>query len=447
VRDDGGTANGGVDTAASANTITFGVTPVNDAPAGVNNTVVTLEDTGYTFTDSDFGFSDTHDTPSDNFIGVRITTLPTAGTLTLNGVAVTAGQVVLESDIAGGLLVFTPSLNGNGTGYSSFTFQVQDDGGTGNGGADTDPVANTMTIDVTPVNDAPTDIGLSKNWFPMGSHTGDLVANLSTNDPDNDNSTMVYSIVGSPSIFALVGDKLVLTSSPNPHTAPKTYTITLRADDGQYTVDKTFTIYMGNPAFILPDETPVHVRPDQDWGPTYIPPEVFTPIHNAFSQIRYSGDGLGNLIATSFLTYGEVQVKAFYGNKVPDQGRNAVDATLAPTTTTDTILRESTAFESKDIGAKPVATLGGAYIENASDKPHVREQQAGVEEWIIAYHESPLYKAMMAHKAGADETPMEKKITDVDRRPSRDIGLQLDEAALYYQSKEHKLFEALTKRK
>ena len=45
--------------------------------------------------------------------------------------------------------------NANGAGYASFTFQVRDNGGTANGGVDLDPSRNTITIDVTSVNDAP----------------------------------------------------------------------------------------------------------------------------------------------------------------------------------------------------------------------------------------------------------------------------------------------------
>ena len=80
---------------------------------------------------------------------MKITTLPGAGTLTDNGVAVTAGQLVSVADITAGLLVFTPAANANGTGYASFTFQVQDDGGTANGGVNLDQSANTLTINVT----------------------------------------------------------------------------------------------------------------------------------------------------------------------------------------------------------------------------------------------------------------------------------------------------------
>jgi hypothetical protein len=70
-------------------------------------------------------------------------------------VAVTAGQFVSAADISAGKLLFTPAANANGAGYASFTFQVQDDGGTTNGGVDGDPTPRTMTVNVTNVNDAP----------------------------------------------------------------------------------------------------------------------------------------------------------------------------------------------------------------------------------------------------------------------------------------------------
>ena len=80
VQDNGGTANGGVDLDQSANTITINVTSVNDAPAGTNNTVTTLnEDTAYTFAAADFGFSDPNDSPANTLAAVKITTLATNG--------------------------------------------------------------------------------------------------------------------------------------------------------------------------------------------------------------------------------------------------------------------------------------------------------------------------------------------------------------------------------
>ncbi|MGH6649067.1 DUF4347 domain-containing protein, partial [Aquabacterium sp.] len=128
---------------------------VNEVPIGTSKTVTTNEDTAYTFTVADFGFTDPNDSPANTLLSVKITTLPAAGSLTLNGVAVTVGQFVSAANIASGLLKFTPAANANGAGYASFTFQVQDNGGTANGGVNLDATPRTMTVDVTAVNDAP----------------------------------------------------------------------------------------------------------------------------------------------------------------------------------------------------------------------------------------------------------------------------------------------------
>jgi hypothetical protein len=58
-------------------------------------------------------------------------------------------------DITAGKLQFIPVANAHGTPYASFTFQVQDNGGTANGGANTDPTVNTITINVTSIDDPP----------------------------------------------------------------------------------------------------------------------------------------------------------------------------------------------------------------------------------------------------------------------------------------------------
>ncbi len=138
-----------------SNTVTITVTPVNDAPNGSDKTLTILEDTSHTFSITDFGYADTSDNPANNLLAVTITTLPATGNLTLAGVAVNAGQSIAATDIATSKLVFTPIADANGVGYASFTFQVQDDGGTSNGGIDLDPTPNTVTFNITAVNDAP----------------------------------------------------------------------------------------------------------------------------------------------------------------------------------------------------------------------------------------------------------------------------------------------------
>jgi large repetitive protein len=108
VQDDGGVANGGVDTDQSPNTITFDVTSVNDAPQGADNTVTTSEDTDYVFSVADFGYTDTSDVPANNFAVVIITTLPANGVLTLAAGASVTGAVIAGQTISVADIPFLP---------------------------------------------------------------------------------------------------------------------------------------------------------------------------------------------------------------------------------------------------------------------------------------------------------------------------------------------------
>src|SRR5260370_6405524 len=140
----------------SSQSFAIAVGNVNEAPTGASSTLTTNEDTAHVFTVADFGFSDPQDNPSPNALqAVHIDTLSGSGSLTNNGTPVIAGTVISAADIIAGPLKFTPAADANGASYASFTFQVQDNGGTANGGGDTDPTAKTITINLTPVNDAP----------------------------------------------------------------------------------------------------------------------------------------------------------------------------------------------------------------------------------------------------------------------------------------------------
>ena len=88
--------------APASDTRDITVTAINDPPTGVNKTVTTPEDTPFTFGTIDFGFSDPIDASSHTLLAVRITTLPAADSLTNNGVAVSAGQLIPVADITAG---------------------------------------------------------------------------------------------------------------------------------------------------------------------------------------------------------------------------------------------------------------------------------------------------------------------------------------------------------
>ncbi|MHC4816055.1 MAG: Ig-like domain-containing protein, partial [Planctomycetota bacterium] len=106
----------------------------NTAPTAADNTVTTNEDTGFTFSESDFGFSDADG--GDVLTKIQITSLESAGTLKLSGADVALNQEILAADI--GNLVFMPAQDANGTGYDSFDFKVHD-------GTEYSVAANTIT--------------------------------------------------------------------------------------------------------------------------------------------------------------------------------------------------------------------------------------------------------------------------------------------------------------
>ncbi|MEI8017240.1 MAG: hypothetical protein WCH39_03520 [Schlesneria sp.] len=156
VQDDGGTASGGVDLDPNPQRMLINYAPPNHAPTGTPTTVFLTDNTLYTLKLSDFGFTDPKDSPSNNLKAVKFTVPSSYGTLTDNGVPVAAGQFVSATDISNGLLVFTPQPNLNY--YSPLylgQFQVQDDGGTANGGIDLDPNPVRMLFNLAVPNNAP----------------------------------------------------------------------------------------------------------------------------------------------------------------------------------------------------------------------------------------------------------------------------------------------------
>jgi len=179
------TASGGV------STLQLSITSVNDAPSGTDKTVSITDKQTYTFSTADFGFSDPLDTPSNNFSYVKITTLPSAGTLKLGGTTVSAGALIPVGSLA--TLVYTPAENTGSDQAISFTFQVQDDGGTTNSGVNLDPSANTFTLNIARVNDAPVNTipaSRTTNSYTPLTFTGSNTVSVS----DLDGSDVNYGL-------------------------------------------------------------------------------------------------------------------------------------------------------------------------------------------------------------------------------------------------------------
>src|SRR5207247_652206 len=118
------------------------VTPVNDAPVAANDdSYTTPEDTQLTVSAPGVLANDS-DVDGDALSAVLVSN-PTHGTLTLNG---------------DGSLVYMPALNFNG--IDSFTYKASD-------GQAQSGVA-TVTITVTPVNDAP--VAANDDSYDLHSH-------------------------------------------------------------------------------------------------------------------------------------------------------------------------------------------------------------------------------------------------------------------------------------
>ncbi len=124
-------------------------------------------------------------TPTDadgNSLTITVTAVPSGGTLaTADGTAVTTSSTLTLTQLTG--LVFTPdaNLNDDTTTFGTFTYTVSD-------GSLTD--SSTVTISVTPVNDAPElpnpDLAIDENHA--------AVVAMDTTDVDGD--TLTYSVTG-----------------------------------------------------------------------------------------------------------------------------------------------------------------------------------------------------------------------------------------------------------
>jgi large repetitive protein len=193
---------------------TLTLTTVNHAPEGTDGTVTLAEDTSYHLQVSDFGFKDSD--AGDRLSAVRINTLPTDGTLTLNGKAVVAGQVIAAGDI--GSLVFKPDANENGAAYAKLTFSVADRAGA------YDSTPNTLAFNVTPVNDAPiARIASHGGLLGLVDVSVDPILNFSSNqhlgvyDVDNNLTRIDVSVENLLSVGGLANDILGLIGLGGDH--------------------------------------------------------------------------------------------------------------------------------------------------------------------------------------------------------------------------------------
>jgi hypothetical protein len=161
IHDNGGTANGGVDTSTPPQTFTITVTLVNQAPtfsAGTDQSI--LEDAGPIAVP---GWAS------------AITSGPGDPAQTLNFIVTNDNNALFSTQpavSATGVLTYTTAPNANGA--TTVSVSLHDNGGVANGGDDTSGI-QTFAISVTAVNDAPSftkgaDVSLPEESSPV-THT------------------------------------------------------------------------------------------------------------------------------------------------------------------------------------------------------------------------------------------------------------------------------------
>jgi len=182
--------DGALDSAAA--TVSITITPVNDAPVANAQAVTTLEDTtaGITLTGSDV---------ENAALTFTVLTSPTKGTL--SGTAPN--------------LTYTPNLNENGS--DSFTFRVND-------GA-LDSAAATVSITITPVNDAPVANAQAVTTLE------DTAAGITLTGSDVENDALTFTVLTSPTKGTLSGTAPNLTYTPNSNENGSD-SFTFRVNDG-----------------------------------------------------------------------------------------------------------------------------------------------------------------------------------------------------------------------
>jgi CshA-type fibril repeat protein len=162
---------------SNATSLIITVRAVNDAPVALASAITMDENGTYNFKSSDFNYSDVeNNTP----LSITIFTLPAKGSLKLNGVPVTAGQIILMSNIRN--LSYAPLPNEYGSTYAPFQFKVND---STNG-----TQAATMNINITHVVSPPiiTNDNLTTN------QNTPLSMNILTNDVNIDGTINANSV-------------------------------------------------------------------------------------------------------------------------------------------------------------------------------------------------------------------------------------------------------------
>ena len=158
--------------------------------------------------------------------------------------------------IVGNQLKANPSFDFEAQNSYSIRVQTKDQGGL--------PYEKQFTINVTDVNEAPTDITLSQNTIAENKPVGTVIGSFDTTDPDF-NESFTYSLVSGTgasdnSKFIILGNQLIATASFDFETK-NSYNLRVRTTDkGGLSYEKPLTINVtdvGDTSFVTINSTTI----------------------------------------------------------------------------------------------------------------------------------------------------------------------------------------------
>ncbi len=194
LRDDGGTANGGIDVSATQN-FRITIASVNDPPSFTLSGPITVDEDSGAFEQT--GFAQGSAGPPDESAQTLSYTLTANSDASLFSAA--------PSIDASGTLRFTPAADANGV--ATVEFEVRDDGGTANGGIDVGLQRRTSTITVRSVNDAPSftaggDRTVNEDAGPIT--VNDWATQISAGPANESNQSVSFTVASNdaPQLFS-----------------------------------------------------------------------------------------------------------------------------------------------------------------------------------------------------------------------------------------------------
>ena len=168
----------------------------------------------------------------------------TIGTFSVANPEAYTGLAFALTDDAGGRFALSGAnlivgLNGTFNYETTTSYSVTVEATADNTGA----VSESFTINVTNVNEAPSDISLSANTVAEDATPAMVIGQFSGSDPEND--TLSFAMVDGAGHFGVTGNNLVVTTGGFDFETTQSYSITVRATDTgtpSLTFDKQFTV-------------------------------------------------------------------------------------------------------------------------------------------------------------------------------------------------------------